>query len=269
MSALIPEDEIIQACRTLFGSDITLSRDFLCYLQPSGAKSAYRQKVKETHPDSFAGLDICQQQEQTRLFQELLAAYQTVSGFFKQRESGLWMAGKEPFSEPAPSGKSTSQPRREAPAEDFRGTAESPSSAAQGLPLRQLEIGLFLYYQGIITYRQLIDALVWQRRQRPNLGDIAQRWGWLTEREVRTILGYRGLYGRFGQKALNLQYLTDRQLNTLLFFQRSQQKKFGQYFVEREILTSAEVEGLALEQKNHNAQVALERFRRGRHRNSR
>ncbi|MEZ4600384.1 MAG: J domain-containing protein [Syntrophotaleaceae bacterium] len=262
MSALISEDEIIKACRTIFGPDITLSREFLAYLQPSGVKSAYRQKVKETHPDSFGGRDIGQQQEQTKLFQDLLAAYETVSGFFKQRESGLWVASTDQVRESrAP--RPAENPGHSSPRNDPPKGSYSSSFSSESLPSRQLEIGLFLYYQGIITYRQLIDALIWQRRQRPNLGDIAQRWGWLTEKDVKAILCHRGIMGRFGQKALRLKYLTDRQLNTLLFFQRSRQKKLGQYFVEKEILLAEEIERLVQEQKNHNSRAALERFRRG------
>ncbi len=259
----ISENEIIQACRTLFGPDIALSREFLDYLQPSGAKLAYRQKVKETHPDSFVDQDSQRQQEQTSLFQELLAAYETVSDFFKQRESGLWVAREEP------------RPRRQQPqpaphrtwersAEDGFGHSTKTSTKTGTLPLRPLEFGLFLYHQGIITYRQLIDALIWQRRQRPNLGDIAQRWGWLTQEDVRSILSYRGIFGRFGEKAVNLELLTKQQLNTLLFFQRSQQKKLGLFFVEHRIITVEDMENLVLEQKNHNARAALERFRRRR-----
>ena len=261
MSLHISESDIIQACRTLFGPDIALSREFLSYLQPSGAKLAYRQKVKETHPDSFVDLDSQQQQEQTSLFQELLAAYETVSDFFKQRESGLWIPREEPKTRP-----SQQAPRRsgdQAKTAGF-GTSARPPSFTGTLPLRPLEFGLFLYYQGIITYRQLIDALVWQRRQRPNLGDIAQRWGWLNDQEVKEILCYRGLAGRFGEKAVNLEYLTERQLNTLLFFQRSKQKKLGLFFVDHKIITVEEMERLVVEQKSHNARAALERFRRER-----
>lgn len=258
MPALISEADIIKACRTLFGPEVTLSQEFLRYLQPSGVKSAYRQKVKETHPDSFAGLDSRMQREKTGMFQELVAAYETVSDFFKQRESGLWIArDRAPAARPAPDrtpgetchrqGGCGSRPKREA-----------PFYSGGFLPLRPLEIGLFLYYQGIITYRQLIDALIWQRKQRPNLGDIAQRWGWLSEQDVKAILRHRGLFGRFGEKAVTLEFLTERQLNTLLFYQRSRQQKLGLYFVKHCILSAEEMERLATEQKTHNARVLLE-----------
>lgn len=258
MSALISEADIIKACRTLFGPEVNLSQEFLCYLQPSGAKSAYRQKVKETHPDSFAGLDSRIQREKTGMFQELVAAYETVSDFFKQRESGLWVArDRAPAGRPAPDRTPGETPRRPSD-RGFRPEREAPPRPGGFLPSRPLEIGLFLYYQGIITYRQLIDALVWQRKQRPNLGDIAQRWGWLSEQDVKAILRHRGLFGRFGEKAVTLGFLTERQLNTLLFYQRSQQQKLGRYFVEHCILPADEMERLATEQKTHNARVLLE-----------
>jgi len=41
-------------------------------------------------------------------------------------------------------------------------------------------------------------------------------------------------------------------LRTMLFYQRSQQKKLGQYFVERDMLSFEEIERLAVEQREHN-----------------
>jgi hypothetical protein len=268
LSALVSEADIIKACRTLFGPEVSLSQEFLCYLQPSGAKSAYRQKVKETHPDSFAGLDSRIQREKTGMFQELVAAYETVSDFFKQRESGLWVAReKPPARRPAPDPPPQETRCRQSD-HGVRPEREEPRRSNGFLPSRPLEIGLFLYYQGIITYRQLIDALIWQRKQRPNLGDIAQRWGWLNEKDVKAILCHRGLFGRFGEKAVTLEFLTERQLNTLLFYQRSRQQKLGRYFVEHCILSAEAMERLATEQKTHNARILLKdmdhRGRKGR-----
>ncbi len=258
MPALISEADIIKACRTLFGPEVTLSQEFLRYLQPSGAKSAYRQKVKETHPDSFAGLDSRVQREKTGMFQELVAAYETVSDFFKQRESGLWVVWDRAPASPSAPDRTAGKTRCREGNSGFRPEREAPFRPGGFLPSRPLEIGLFLYYQGIITYRQLIDALIWQRKQRPNLGDIAQRWGWLSEQDVKAILRHRGLFGRFGEKAVTLEFLTERQLNTLLFYQRSRQQKLGRYFVEHCILSAEEMERLATEQKTHNARVLLE-----------
>ncbi len=245
--------------------------DFLSYLQPSGVKTAYRQRVKETHPDTFVG-DVIRQRLQTGLFQELVEAYELFGNYFKQRERGLGLAGPPRSTQSAPP----------SPTEDFGrgpfaqkgphvrrnpGWGATPRQAhfyGGNLPGRTLEFGLFLYYQGLIDYRTLIEALAWQRRQRPNLGDIAQRWGWLTDLQVRAILSARGFVCRFGEKAVTLQYLSDRQLQTLLYYQRSQQKRLGEFFVEQNILTAADIERLVLAQRAHNQHIAAEQFRANR-----
>lgn len=248
MLVRITESELFEACRLLFGNDVQLSLDFLFYLQPSGVKSAYRRKVKETHPDLFGVHAPEQQESKTEQFQKLLASYEVVCDFFKQRENGLWTPSASPERPVTPSG-----PQR--PDGGFRARPSArPDFFFKGahLPRRVLQIGLFLYYRGVIDYRLLMDALMWQRRQRPNLGDIAQRWGWLSEHDVRHILGFRGGGRRFGEKAVGLDFITRRQLQTLLFYQRSQQQKIGRFFVENGVLDHEEMEELAMEHREHN-----------------
>ena len=226
------------------------------------------------HPDVFAG-DTVQQQLQTGIFQELVAAYELFGNFFKERERGLWLSdrGSAPassrpsYSPPdySSSGRSASRPAQEDSQAGRGSRQESPYRQSHffsgGLPGRRLEFGLFLYYQRMIHYRQLIEALIWQRRQRPNLGDIAQRWGWLSDQEVRAILDSRGQLGRFGEKAVRLHYLNERQLQSLLFYQRSQQQRLRQFFIDQNILTAAEIDRLVAEQYAHNQRVAAELFR--------
>jgi len=115
---------------------------------------------------------------------------------------------------------------------------------------------MFSYYQGKVTYQQLIEALVWQRRQRPTLGVIAQDWGWLSEAKVTQILGHRGHAVRFGKKAVELGYLRPQQVDTLLRHQRSLQRKIGQYFIEKGLITEEEAHQIAKSLENHNSQVS-------------
>lgn len=243
--ARIAESDVFEACRFLFGNDIQLSLDFLSYLQPNGAKSAYRRKVKETHPDLYGQDDTGKQQSQTEKFQKLLSSYEVVCDFFKLRESGLWTPSAPPSAPVGPTNSTGVHPAP--PRQPFTGATRSVY-----LPRRGLQIGLFLYYRKCIDYRLLMDALFWQRRQRPNLGDIAQRWGWLQAPDVDHILSLRGGGRRFGEKAVGLDFITQRQLQTLLFYQRSQQKKLGQFFVENAVLGHDEMEKLVKEQKEHN-----------------
>ncbi len=83
----VTEAEVFRACRTLFGPELKFDRAFLSYLQPSGARSAYRKKAKVIHPDRFAVSCSSTKIKQQRLFQDLNQAHQTVQKYLKQKKS--------------------------------------------------------------------------------------------------------------------------------------------------------------------------------------
>jgi hypothetical protein len=263
----LTEAQVAEACKTLFGSDITVRRSFLLYIQPSGAKSAYRKKAKETHPDLFAGADLQQQKKQALLFIEILKAYDVLNAFFKQRDEGLWREVKRAA---APRAHRTAAKRPEAAHEPAHKEQEHPKPSEKdtqfwggGVPFRPLEIGRYLYYSKRISYQGLIEALVWQRSQRPVIGDLALRWGWLTSGGIDQITQSSGLSGRFGEKAMSLGLLSPFQVKTLLFFQRSQQERLGQYFVMHKLLAKDDLERYVEELQEHNARVVARFMRTG------
>lgn len=239
MTPPITETVVLDACRTLFGSDVNISRDFLRYLQPSGAKSAFRKIAKETHPDFFADAHPEVLQRQNDVFRRVLQAYELLNTFFRKRDDGLWM----------PSDRfSTSDLRKQAQRESARKERFYTGS----VPHRPLEIGIYLYYRGAITYRALIDALVWQRGQRPSIGDIAKRWKWMDDKDILAILSLRGKPLRFGEKAIELGILTPFHIKAILWYQRSQQERLGQYFVKRGYVSATDLERIARELHHHN-----------------
>ncbi len=260
MMAPLTESEVLKACQTLFGSKTNVCRDFLYYLQPDGARSAFRKIAKETHPDLFACEASHVQKRQTSLFREICRAYEIINLFFKQRDEGSWS--------PHPPVDVLDVPRREYRRTRADGRSKEPFDSSyftrKPLPFRCLELGRFLYYQGMISYEELISALVWQRRQRPAVGDIALRWGWLNASAIERILGTTMPAGRFGEKAVGLGLLSLFQVNTLLYYQRSQQEKLGRYFVQKNILTPERVEVVVRELNEHNAAVRYEMMRTGR-----
>jgi hypothetical protein len=246
LMSVFAETELLDACRVLFGDTLKLNRDFLYYMQPSGVKTAYRQRAKETHPDRLIDAAPEEYERQTELFRDVSQAYQLLDAFSSDAHKRLTTPVADrstryyrqpPASNPGPGATASST------------TSESPFV----LPKRRLEAGLYLYYRGVITYAEMIEALVWQRRQRPIIGDLAERWGWLSAADIQSINRYHGRRGRFGARAVELGFLTPFQVQVLLRSQRHSQKPFGQYFVEQGVMTSQEIEAYIREQHQHNA----------------
>ena len=240
------ETALFNACRTLFGKEVNLSREFLRYLQPSGAKSAFRNQAKTHHPDAHAGASIQIRKQHTARFREIRQAYDLITEFLDKRHRQKAQS-RRPSQSTSHWGKSSSYQR----------TQQKPHSRAAKIPAIPLEFGMYSYYQGQVTYPQLIEALVWQRRQRPTLGVIAQQWGWLSEAKVAQILDHRGHATRFGKKAIELGYLKSHQVEALLQKQRSLQTRIGHYFIEKGLLTEEETDLISLNLKKHNSQVNI------------
>lgn len=233
MTPQLPESELFAACRALFGAEIEVSRDFLHYLQPSGAKAAFRSMAKKTHPDLHHPRSESADPRGDH-FRRVVEAYDLVCRYFQQRE-GVFREG-EVQSTPSHHGG------------EYYHQGE--------LPPRQLELGRYLFYRGMISYRNLIEAVTWQRRQRPAIGLIARRWNWLNEGAVRSVLCTTARSGRFGEKAVQMGLLSRFQVRQLLLHQRTLQSKFGQFFVERGYLTPRELEAMLWEQREHNRRFA-------------
>lgn len=237
---MIAQNALFDACRTLFGDEVNLGPEFLAYLQPSGAKVAFRAQAKQHHPDYFCTAPPEVRARQTARFREIHQAYNLLREFLESRRPLVFR--------PPPAPRSARTPRT------TRNSAK-PTTATPGYPAMpplHLEFGLFAFYCGKITYAQLIDALLWQRRQRPAIGAIAQKWGWLSARTVDVILNHRGHSSRFGRKAVELGLLTPQQVDALLRHQRNLQQRLGQYFIDHGLMTALEADQLARALECHN-----------------
>ena len=239
------ETEVYRACRTLFGPELQVNRSFLSYLQPSGVRSAFRRQAKEIHPDRFAVAAADIRKKHHHLFQDLNQAHQTIQHFLKLRQGNklLWTQS------------ATQQRPTSSPAQAKHRSSHPP---AQGLPPYPLQFGLFLYHLGIVSFKDLISAITRQRRQRPQIGDIAKRWGWLNDHHIRQIISHRGKPLRFGEKAEQLGLLNPMQVRTLLHYQRTRQQQLGEYFVEQGLLDCDMLHDLLGQLAEHNR-----RFRKG------
>jgi hypothetical protein len=244
-----PDVNIQNACKALFGPETCVSPSFLLSLKPNTVKTAFRKKAKETHPDLFTAHDQSVQHRQAEMFRVVNNAYDIMRRYCERRDR-LRVHACRRASNPR-TGPSFSAATR-----SFR--VDEQGWLYQGIvPERRLEIGRYLYYRGCIPYHTLLHALAWQMRQRPPLGAIAKSWGWLNDSQILAILGLRGMSSRFGQRALHLGLLSSYQARILLSYQRTLQKKLGQYFVEHGHMTQAEMNDLVTDLTRHNARFPV------------
>ena len=243
MGTELSTSQLFNACNVLFGPEVSVSVDFLRYLEMPGLKAVYRKKALETHPDRAVAL-ACPPFVLEEQFKEINAAYRELHDYLEN-------------------------PRRFTLIDDYsykghrwsRTQAKKTDSSPEGfsyrfftgtVPKRVLLFGQYVYYHGYISYRQLIDALVWQKMQRPLFGSIAVRWGWLDEDEVGAILGQRRRGEKFGESALRSGYLTSNELRIILSRQRMLQPRIGKYFVAQRILSVPVVETMVADLRRHN-----------------
>jgi hypothetical protein len=224
------EDRLFDACRILFGNDVELSSEFLCYLQDEGVTSAFRKRAMQVHPDKALVSGLSPQRCQDE-FVSLQYACETLRRHIASRE----IRSRAIVS----------------PARAKNNSVVSPTN----LPEEKLLFGRFLHRMGIIQWRQLITALAWQKSGRPRIGELGISLGYLDRHAVVTILRNSVRIGAFGVTAQNMGLLTGREVRELLLRQKRQEKKIGQFFVEKGLLSRKELTILLGQCWAHNRRV--------------
>jgi len=101
-----------------------------------------------------------------------------------------------------------------------------------------------------------VEAIAWQRRQRPQLGRIAVDWGFLEADDVSRIMEERraraDLSVPFGEYAVRMGYLTSFQLLALLGRQLRMQRRIGEFFVEQGLIQEREIDEIRRRILRHN-----------------
>lgn len=253
------DSALLQACGLLFGEEVVVGPGFLEYLQSAGLRQAYRQRARETHPDS-PWSQACGDAERFHAIQQ---AYQLLSTYLRQRElRPVRAAAGLPRSPTASAGKATPAgapclesigPIILAPPRHPLTPPSSIDRLYQGpLPERSLLFGHFLYYCGLTTWRTITAVLVQQRRGRLRCGELGARYGLLQPADINRILQVKPSHTPFGEVAKALGLLDERQLHALLMQQRRQQKKFGTILVEQDLLSLRELTFLLTQFRRHN-----------------
>ena len=261
--------ELIRSCHILFGLEVQATPAFLNYLQISGIKTAFRQKAFATHPDIVTRDSSLVTNCSSHSFQDVKEAYDLLTGYIHRREKSSHLHkpyGSAPFTrqnysacngnrnDTVFSSSARMSGKNIPPGTGFQNNRTR--SFFQGtLPPYPLLFGRFLYYSGIISWFNISQALVWQKTQRPLVGELSRKLGWLTMLETMQILK-NGKNCQFGETAVQMGFLSDLQIRSILLRQKQLHKKIGSFFLEHDILTPEELQFLIVQQRLHNARYA-------------
>jgi hypothetical protein len=258
MAVRNPTDKLIEACRCLFGHDFVVSRELLNQITPADLNLAFSKQLKARMPRN-AKVSSLSKSFFTGDFKQVTDAYTSLLTLFESSMTEEERAEAAGLLESLTSKElvlfhDDLLPRPVPPtARQLSSTKTGKTQFYRGtLPRSKLRFATFLYYKGVIDQNTLADALQWQKRCRPLIGQIAVAWDFIDLREFAEIL-YRSKDGQaFGQVAKRRGRLTDTQIAALLSEQERFRKPIGQFFIQKKILTKAEIEMYLLELEAHN-----------------
>ncbi len=199
-------------------------------------RSAYRRKAMHFHPDraEVLGLD---ERALGELFKRLHGAYGLLSRVKIDSSLRASISLHRPVTWPADTGDG----RR-----FYRGR----------MPETKLRFAQFLYYNGLVDWRSIIDALTWQRRVRPKVGDIGRAYEFLDHSGIISIIMETKIAELFGDVALRLGMVSRHQLDVMIGKQRSLNYPIGRYFLEKGIFSTYDVDTLIRKNRQHNSRYA-------------
>ena len=232
--------QILAALRILFGPNVPVSRNFVARLTPSTLKTVYRRKALQTHPDR-AMVILRPPEELNDHFKQVTSAYQTISTAMARRKTA-----KFPISQKA-------RTRTHQTVAKQRRTSRLANRFYSGpLPRRPLLIGQFLYYSGLISWKDLIDAIVWQKKQRPLIGQIAKDWNMLSWADIAKVLSTRRPGERFGECSYRQGLINTFQQMALVGRQRRLQQPIGRHFVSKGLFSHEDLKQMVDQMNRHN-----------------
>jgi hypothetical protein len=225
-------------------------------------RAAYRRRALETHPDRARALGRAEA-ELAREFQAVKRAYELLAAAAPGSRATRGPAPAARAAEPRPARPARPE-RRGARAEPLRPEPRRPGAPRvrvgvrpEDLPQRRLRLAEFLYYTGRVSWSDLVEAIAWQRVERPPLGRIAVALGFLARSDVDALLARRRAEGAghvpFGAYAVRAGYLTSFQRLAALGRQAALHRPIGRYFVERGLVDDEDLEEIRVRIARHNS----------------
>ncbi|MCU0822016.1 MAG: DnaJ domain-containing protein, partial [Spirochaetes bacterium] len=267
---LMLNDEVKNAFVLLFDGSFIPTIDIIKKINPDEIKSAYRKKALEFHPDRAILLGK-NENEMSEDFKEINVAYDRLRLFLNENrfyftnintprsKNGFQnntAERKNYYNKTYTYAGSDNSASRENKHQQRNQTGGSRQTAqSYSLPNAEILIGQFLFWCKVITWKSLIEAIVWQRNQRPLFGEIARNWNILSDNEIRTIITEKNVTDRIGDYAFKKGYISQFEHLAIIGRQRSLQRPIGEFFVDNGYLSFETMEAMAAEHRRHNIKV--------------
>ncbi|MBD3391236.1 MAG: hypothetical protein GF418_04195 [Chitinivibrionales bacterium] len=238
-------EAVVSACRTIFGSPFFVSQSIVDWLQPQDVAVAFQRAIEKHVPP---GVDILRDGGRLHVptIRRFIRAYQVLTRFLEERDANGRSAGvvlnhchgRRQFQSSHAGGAS----EREATVVGGRLTHGDELYYDGSMIPTRLRFGSYLYYRGLISYEMLSDALEWQKRRRPLMGQIAMKSRFLSPADFAQVLFYLRVGESFGKVAVEHGKLTHGQVNKIASVQKKFNSRIGTYFVENGILSEGIIE---------------------------
>ncbi len=214
-------------------------------------KKKFYRRAMSCHPDrsQIVGRTSSQLTEE---FKSINASYGLLQGLINDRE-----VSETNFSSAATSYSRESEQDNKTNSRKYKKGESKTFWNNIGLPSHKLRFCQFLFYRGLIDWKTIIDALVWQSDVRPKVGKIAVNLGFLTAEDVVTILNNRNVGDKFCQSAINQGKLSHYQSSVIMGSQKRYDAPVGRFFIEMELFSVEEIDKALDDMKLHNHQFSV------------
>lgn len=229
--------EIFDACNILFSDRYAVNSSFVKQVDMDMLKKAYRQKVLKYHPDTYSGNDPQKMKHRQDYFVKIVDAYELLVKFILTRKHTDTTKKEKKHSEPSSNNFTYDKSKK------------------LFIPKKKLKFAEFLYYNKIITWDELIKSIVWQRQQRDKLGEIALRWKYLRNNELKILGKYKKYNELIGEVFLRFNRISSFQLRTLLYQQQREQPRIGEFFLSNRKISGYDVDRYVYLLNQHNSEI--------------
>ncbi len=275
----IQKSEIEYKLSFIMGKRLNLHNPDVLNLTIQDLKRNYYKRAKELHPDTASQSGISESLL-TERFKRLSESYNFLLEYWQNRDCSSLLKEDQYKNQyrTKPSQKQRAKKntqstkgfqRQEERKTTYRyrqqqGKNETPKRFYTGpMPKTEMRFAQFLYYSKKIDWNTFVQALSWQWKNRPRLGEIAVEKGYLKHAEIITILRHSFPGELFGKAAIRLGFLSERELFLLLGHQQLLNKPIGLFFIEQCSFPQSEIEKQLAQMKKFNTEVKYEKQRAG------